>query len=182
MIERKTISDVQLKSEMFSEFEKGNTGKVDVLGLLRTRFKLGRSRFFEQFDINHSEWATIKDKATSDTVQANTKEGLKSGLKSKIEHQLEIQSEIKELQELLKKGFVMKRIKISEDESLEKKEIFGSYEIAQISGVIDRKRKELFLLDGMYSPAKIAQTDTDGNNFQAVTKIEIVKSIENDED
>lgn len=159
-LKKTSLSNAQLKSELIKQFEFGNTEKTNFYELIRTKFKVGKQRCLRMYDVAHKEWAELKDKATSDTVVANTIKGLESGLKSKIEHQLEIQAEILSLQDILKKGFILKKIKISEDETLEKKEIFGSYEIAQINGVIDRKRKELFLLDGMYSASK---TEVSGN-------------------
>jgi hypothetical protein len=144
------------------------------------------SRTFDKYwkiaSEQYKETQQIIQKAVNDTLQAETIEAAKIGLKSKIEHQLEIQSEINELQDLVNKGYILKRIEVNEDKVLEKEEVFGSYEIAQINGVIDRKRKELFMLDGMYAPAKVAQTTKDGQDVpQGAFQVEIVKPATNEE-
>ena len=89
---KKTISDAQLKSELFKLFNKGQTGKTDLYGLLRTKSKLGRDRYFKAYDLAYSEWQITQEKANVDQSIENGKEALKLGLKSKIERQLQLQA------------------------------------------------------------------------------------------
>lgn len=88
---RKTISDAQLKDELIKLFEAGQTGKTDLYGLLRTKIKLGRGRYFKTYDETLLQWQQQREKAQSEQVRANASEQLKSGLKSKTDRLLELQ-------------------------------------------------------------------------------------------
>lgn len=90
--EKKTISEAQLKSELFKLFNKGKTGKTDLYGLLRTKAKLGRDRYFKAYDLAYAEWQKTQEQANIEQSIENGKELLKSGLKEKIIRQLELQS------------------------------------------------------------------------------------------
>lgn len=97
-IERKTISDAQLHSWFLSTFESGKTGKTDLLGLLRTKYKIGRDRYFKAYDIAYLEWQEARKKADTIQIQANAQESLKSALKTKIDRLLFYQKHIEEME------------------------------------------------------------------------------------
>jgi hypothetical protein len=164
-IERKSISDAQLTNEYLKLFEIGNTDNTNIYEHLRTTFKLAKERHVKFYHKTLNEWKITKENATNEQIHANQKESLKSGLKLKIAHQIELQNEIKELQGVLKAGYIAKKITIN-GKLHEKTEILGSYEISSIHRIIDEKRKELFKLDGMYAPTKQAQTDVHGNDLK----------------
>lgn len=163
-----SISDAQLKNELIKLFEGGNSAKTELLGIFRNKYKIGTDRFLREFDLALKGWQIEKDKATSDAIQANAKEGLKSGLKSKIELQLEIQKEIEQLQKILNDGYLSKKVTFDGKTEI-KREVFGTKEIESYHRMIDNKRNELFKLDGMYAPTKVAETDKDGNNKKLPT-------------
>ena len=82
---KKTISEPQLILELKKFFELGKTGKTDLYGLLRTKYKLGKDRYFKTFDVAINEWQQIKNKATAESIEANQKEVLKSANLTKID-------------------------------------------------------------------------------------------------
>lgn len=90
--EKKTISNPQLKKELFKLFNSGQTGKTDLYGLIRIKYTMGRDRYFKNYDLAIAEWQKTQEQAQIEQTIENTKEGLKSGLKSKIERQLELQA------------------------------------------------------------------------------------------
>lgn len=85
---RKNISDAQLKAELMKLFESGNTGmwgQSGTYGKIRERFTAAKDRFKKMYDIALKEWQELKEKATSEQVQANTIEQLKMAVMSKQE-------------------------------------------------------------------------------------------------
>lgn len=83
--EKKTISDARLKSELIKHFEKGQSVKTELCGIIRNKFKMGTDRFRKVYDVVYAEWQTVKDKATDEHLHESTKDELKSGLKTKLE-------------------------------------------------------------------------------------------------
>ena len=61
MAAKTTISDAQLKQELFLLFEKGNTGKTNVYEQLRTRFNIMKQRVVNAYPLVLSEWQKIKE-------------------------------------------------------------------------------------------------------------------------
>jgi len=86
------ISEAQLKKELFKLFNKGKTGKTDLYGVIRTKYTMGRDRYFKNYDLAIFEWQKIQEKAQTEQTIDNAKESLKIGLKDKIIRQLELQS------------------------------------------------------------------------------------------
>lgn len=137
MSNKKTISDAQLKNEIIKLFESGQTGKTDLLGLLNTEFKLGRDRYFKLYDIAYLDWSKIKDKATSEQVATNAKEGLISALRTKDERLQELQNDIDLLAE-----------KINTNKDLTP---------AELSSLVKAKKDihaEISKMQGDYAPSK----------------------------
>lgn len=95
---KKTISDPQLKTELFKLFEAGNTDKGKCREVVGSKYKLQVQRYYKAFNNALSEWQEITDKVTTEQVQANQSEALKSGLKSKFEWVAELQKELDENQ------------------------------------------------------------------------------------
>jgi len=142
--EKKTISEAQLKSELFKLFNKGKTGKTDLYGLLRTKAKLGRDRYFKAYDLAYAEWQKTQEQANIEQSIENGKELLKSGLKSKIERQLQLQAMLEpeyRHEEIIgvdvKSGKVIRAMRP-----------LNPTEIKNI-------HSELSKMDGSYAPAKI---------------------------
>ena len=90
--EKPYISEAQLKKELFKLFNKGKTGKTDLYGVIRTKYTMGRDRYFKNYDLAIAEWQKIQEKAQTEQTIDNAKESLKTGLKEKIIRQLELQS------------------------------------------------------------------------------------------
>lgn len=176
--DRKIISDAQLKHEIFKQFAKGNTGKTDLYGLLRTNFKLGRDRYFNSYDVALSDWAKLKDKAEGEGIISKTIEAAKNGLKSKIEKQFEIQKEIEIIDKQIKGEVQFSFILGSKVMNSHNGDKFMLP--VQVQNDL-RKRKleyyaELNKMDGDYAPAKVARTDTDGNDITDVIFVDFTKA------
>lgn len=141
------ISDAQLKKELFKLFNKGKTGKTDLLGHIRTKYTMGRDRYFKHYDLAISEWQKTQEQAQTEQTIENTKEALKSGLKSKLQRQLELQSMLEpdfRVEEIVgtdvKSGKVIRAMRVLNP--MERRNIHA----------------ELSKMDGSYSPTKF---DTD---------------------
>ena len=78
-IERKTISDAQLKNELIALFESGNTDKGKCREILGSQYKVQVQRFYNLFNSVIIEWQEARNVANNEQIYANAKEGLKSG-------------------------------------------------------------------------------------------------------
>jgi hypothetical protein len=141
---KKTISDPQLKKELFKLFNKGNTSNSNIYELLRTKYKLMKQRYIKMYHASISEWQKTQEKAQIEQTIENTKESLKSGLKSKIERQLELQAMLEpdyRVEEIVgtdvKSGKVIRAMRVLNP--MERRNIHA----------------ELSKMDGSYAPAKI---------------------------
>ena len=90
--QKTTISDAQLKKELFKLFNKGNTSNSNIYEQLRTKYKLMKQRYIKMYHSSITEWQKIQEKAQVEQTIDNVKESLKTGLKEKIIRQLELQS------------------------------------------------------------------------------------------
>jgi len=147
---KKTISDPQLKTELFKLFEAGNTDNTNIYEQIRTRFKIAKERHVKFYHSTLAEWQQMKDKATNEQVQANQSEVLKSGLKSKIEWVSILQKELDDNQVEesvldLKTGKVIRYMR--------------KMTPTERKGHMERISKFM----GYDSPTKVASTDPDGN-------------------
>jgi len=129
---------------------------------------MGRSRFWKTFDIVHSDWAKLKDKAEREGISEATKEASKIGLKSKLEKQLELQNEISLIDKQIK-GEVQFTFVVGNKVN---KSHNGDVFMLPVQVQNDlRARKlqyyaELNKMEGDYAPTKIANTDKDGNDVK----------------
>ena len=172
LIERKTISDAQLHSWFLSTFESEKTGKTDLLGLLRTSYKIGRDRYFKAYDIAYIEWQETRKKADSIQIQANAKEALKSGLKSKIERVLFYQNEI-EIMEKQLKGEVEFTFKVGN--KINKSHNSGVFmlpidEQNKIRQVIKDYQSEISKMEGDYAPTSQSITHSKAEEVKELPK------------
>ncbi len=141
------ISDAQLKKELFKLFNSGKTGKTDLYGIIRTKYTMGRDRYFKNYDLAISEWQNTQEKAQIEQTIENTKGSLKQGLKTKIERQLELQSMLEpdyRVEEIVgtdvKSGKVIRAMRVLNP--MERRNIHA----------------ELSKMDGSYAPAKLDAT------------------------
>mgnify|MGYP005608853347 FL=1 len=157
---KNTISDAQLKNELIKLFEGGNTDKGKCLEVLGSKYKIQVQRFYQKCNEALIDWQKTKEKATNEAIQANTVEGLKSGLKSKFERQLDLEAMLK-------------------DDYRHEDTILNSQgEVIKYFRLLEPKEKilihaELSKMGGDYAPAKVAETDTDGNDKKSVVIFEI---------
>lgn len=163
-IERKPISDAQLRLELLKLFDSGQTGKTNAYEQLRTRFKMEKQRCCKMFAVVHEEWAKIKRETEAEQIQANTKEALKSGLKSKIERIGDLQNQITELKQKLIENKDFKYVVIGGRFQKKICEIDLSTR-AYIHKTIKDIEAEINKMEGNYAPAKVAQTDSAGNDI-----------------
>jgi hypothetical protein len=156
-IAKTTISDAQLHQELIKLFESGNTSKTNLYELLRTKHKIAKQRCLKAFDLAMKEWQQLKEKATSEQVQANTVEQLKTAVMSKRER-LEYLTKIAKGEVKVLKPFVI-RGKIMEYKAE--------------PDFYDRKQAiaELNKMEGDYAPSKVAQTDVAGNDLPPTINI-----------
>jgi DNA polymerase III delta prime subunit len=82
---RKLISDVQLNLELKSYFENSITDKTNLYELIRTRFRIGKQRCLNAYDVAINEWRILKEKAVNEQIVDSAKETLKKGILSKEE-------------------------------------------------------------------------------------------------
>jgi hypothetical protein len=158
-IERKSISDAQLRSELRKLFAKGITQKSNAYEQTRTKFKMEKQRFWKMFDVVHSDWANLKDKAESEGISEATKEAVKTGLKSKLEKQLHIQNQIDAIQADIDRGVLE-----------EYTYIHGEYEVvekimnAETKAYLRKTMKDLYAelnkMEGDYAPTKVDNNHT----------------------
>lgn len=78
MANRISISDEALKAELFTHFESGESGKTYLWDLLSTKYKLGKTRYYNLYNISHTEWAALKQKAQSEQLAQNETESLRA--------------------------------------------------------------------------------------------------------
>lgn len=157
-IERKSISDAQLRSELRKLFSQGVTQKSNAYEQIRTKFKMTKQRFWKMFNVVHSDWAKLKDKAESDGISEATKEAVKQGLKTDLELEMilcQIASGNVEVEEWIKGTPILRSV--------------SPMEVINAAKVIFTKR-------GSNAPAKIAQTDKDGNDVSFL-KLSLPKGI-----
>lgn len=162
---RKSISDAQLKSVIRAELSKGNTIKTNCYELLRTKYKLTKQTFLKTFDVVHSDWAKIKDKAESEGLLEAIKEAAKKGLKSKLEKQLHIQNEIEGIQSDIVRGILEDYIVVGGKLQIVNK-IMNAESKAYLRKTIKDLYAELNKMEGDYAPTKIAATDAKGNDVE----------------
>lgn len=175
-IERKTISEAQLKLELIKLFDSGQTGKSNSYDQLRTKYKLEKQRCLKLYDIAHEEWANLKDKATNEQIQANAKESLKQGLKSKIERVLYYQNEIERCVKQLNGDLPFTYIVLSK---IYNSHTNGKYSVPiQIQNDLRQQIKsfqtEISKIEGDYAATKNELTGKDGerlNSFDITLKI-----------
>jgi len=94
ILQRKSISEASLKSEIKSLFNKGITQKTNAYNEIRIKFKMSKQRFLQAFDSVHQEWAHLKDQAQNEAIFEGEKQATKSGIKSKVERILILQNEV----------------------------------------------------------------------------------------
>lgn len=163
-LKRIKLSDQQLKSEIISLFNSGNTGKTDLYGLIRIKYTLARDRYFKMYDLCYSEWAKIKEEANTGVTIRAAEEAARIGLKSKIEKQAHLQKQIDDIQSDLDANIMVDYyyeegvpVKIEKEMNVETK--------AYLRKTIKELYAELNKMEGDYAPAKIAQTDKNGEDI-----------------
>jgi len=162
---RTKISDTQLKTELFKLFGSGKTAKQNNYVQLRTKFRLARARFLKIHDASHAEWAALQNKVQDKVIIKAAQDGLRNGLKSKQEYLLERQLRIEYLK-TIKAGIFVK------SETGKPLAIGGQIIVATYADELRALReiheieKGLALWQGWDAPAKVAQTDTQGNDVK----------------
>lgn len=150
-IERKSISDAVLKSELRKLFSKGITQKSNAYEQTRTKFKMTKQRFWNMFDVVHADWAKLKDKAESEGIIEATKEAAKTGLKSKLEKQLHIQKEIDSIQADIDRGILEDYVIVGGKVQVVNKTMNAETK-AYLRKTIKDLYAELNKMDGDYAP------------------------------
>ena len=158
---RTSISDAQLKSELRKLFSKGTTQKSNAYEQTRTKFKMSKQRFWKMFDVVHSDWAKLKDKAESEGISEATKEAAKTGLKSKLEKQLHIQKEIDGIQADIDRG-ILEEYVFEKGIFTKKDKVMNAETKAYLRKIIKELYAELNKMEGDYAATK---SDVNVNGF-----------------
>lgn len=82
---KKNLSEPQLKAELIRLFESGNTDKGNLWEQIRTKYKIQKQRFYKCVNIALQEWQEVRQKASTEQIQANAVESLKSAYMGKQE-------------------------------------------------------------------------------------------------
>jgi len=153
------ISDAQLHNWLIAMFEKGNTGKTNLYELLRTSKSIMKERCLKAYDKAIVEWQEMKEKSTSEQVEANTIEQLKTGLKSKIEKKRHIQDQINGIQADLDRAIVEDYVVLGG-----KLQVVNKIMNAETKAYLRKTMKDLYAelnkMDGDYAPVKSKQEIT----------------------
>jgi hypothetical protein len=165
-MEKKDITDVHLEAELNLNFNNGLFGQEKLFVKLSKIYKIGRSRFFEIYKKVFNKWSEIKQNADAEVLYEQSKIQAKKVKKCKVDHIIELENEIDEVKEILKAGYIIRKITKPDGEEVKINEIFGSYALHKIHNIIDGKRQELFKLQGMYAPIKNRVVDENENDLK----------------
>ena len=164
-IKRTKLSDSQLKSEMLSLFNGGITGKSDCYGKIRIKHTLARDRFFRMYDVCHSEWSKIKERADTDVTVQAAETAAKIGLKSKLDKQIHLQNQIDCIQADIDRGIIEDYVMISGALELVNK-IMNAESKAYLRKTMKELYAELNKMEGDYAAKRIELKDvTDLNKL-----------------
>jgi hypothetical protein len=164
--DRGHLSDAQLKSEIIKLFNNGKTGKTDLYGKLRTKWKLGRDRYFQAYDVHYKEWAELKGKAEEQVTISTATQAAEKGLKTKLERALFLQAEIDHMEKQLR-GTV--EFSFAVGTKIMKSHNTGLFMLPvqiqnEIRNTIKAFQIEISKMQGDYAPLKVAHTDSDGKD------------------
>jgi len=84
-IQKTTVSDAQLHSELLKLFESGNTDKGKCKEVVRSKWKLQEQRYYKKYAIALQEWQELRKKADAIQIQENATDVLKLAVMSKNE-------------------------------------------------------------------------------------------------
>lgn len=141
-------------SFIIDQLQSGNVSYKDVMSLFVSKWQLSERQFVRYWNIankRHIEAQNKLQKEKDDIYIEAEKEALKNGLKSKLQRQLELQAMLEPDYMTSEIVGIANGVPVWADRPLtpmEKKHIHA----------------ELSKMDGSYAPAKVAQTDTEGND------------------
>lgn len=163
---RISISNAQLKDELLKLFESGKTGKSELIGVLRSSFKLGNDRYFKNYDVVYLEWATLKDSANREQITTNAKEQLQAPLKSKLERLADLEKMLHPTYKVKETRFDYKTCKaINYHRTLQPDEIKNIH-------------SEISKMNGDYTPSKTALTNIKGEDLPTKRQVMIINGQE----
>ena len=84
-MEKRTISDDQLKAELITLFESGFTDRRNCLDKIGSIYKVRIQRFYQIFNEVHEYWYNIKSKVIETNIKENTQKAIEASYLSKIE-------------------------------------------------------------------------------------------------
>lgn len=177
MPEKPSISDEQLKQELIAEFEKGNSVKTELLGVFRSKYKIGSDRFSKIFDPTKVFWSEAKEKATLDQLTANTANALKSSLKTKLERMNQLEKRKDNINKILDSGKITETIIPKFGDACDMERSLTPIEIAKLTEASKSIDAELSKMHGDYAPTKISETDPSGNDKESILVSMMKKGI-----
>ena len=180
----KRISESQLITEILKFYANGESNKGNILEQLGTKYAIQRQRFYKIANNTYNEWSKTKHNAENEVLIESTKEALKSGLKSKLEKQLHIQNQIDSIQADIDRGILEDYVVVGGKLQVVNK-IMNAESKAYLRKTMQVLYAELNKMEGDYTPIKIAETDSKGNDkennkviIQVVGSDEFIKEEE----
>lgn len=161
------ISDAQLKTELMSYFESGNTAITELLGLIRIKYGVGNDRYFPIANQTLNEWKKLKEAAHANTITQNTEQALKMGIKTKNERVIFLQTEIDRMISQLCGSVAFTFIigdSIKSSKSEDNRLVAPISVQNQLRAMILSYQAEISKIEGDYAPTKTANTNTKGED------------------
>lgn len=157
-------------SFIIDKLQSGVVGYKDVMSLFVSKWHLSERQFIRYWNIanaRHIEAQNKLQKAKADIYIEAEKEALKMGLKSKHERMLELQAMLSHDYRVQEVAGIANGKPIWVDRPLQPNEVKGIH-------------AELSKMAGEYAPAKVAETDSQGNDKKVNTKIKLPDGTEID--
>ena len=155
-------------SFIIDQLQSGVVGYKDVMSLFVSKWQLSERQFVRYWNIaneRHIEAQNKLQKAKDDIYIEAEKEALKMGLKSKHERMLELQAMLSPDYRVQEVAGISNGMPIWVDRPLQPNEVKGIH-------------AELSKMAGEYAPAKVAETDSQGNDKKVNTKIKLPDGTE----
>lgn len=173
---KKKLTDKELCIELTNLWNNGERGKTNLYELMRTNFRIAKSRCLKFYDIIEQQAASDVLKSQSEANIQGAREAALNGIKTKNERILILQGEVDKCLNELYGGSDVKNFA---DFGLSRRNIkdrLTVLEKVKLRQTIHQLQSEISKMEGDYAPFKVAPTDPEGNSIpqNAVFKVEIV--------
>ena len=154
-------------SFIIEQLQKGNVERGKVLSIFGKKWQTSDRTFdraWKKAQQLHKEAQILIQKEKSDLYKESEIE-LQNRLNLSKNILIEnIYNEIKELEDIIKRGYLIKKVIIEGNTEI-KKEIFGVFELEKMHRILDGKREQIKKMLGYDAPNKTELTGKDGKNI-----------------